>query len=217
MSWPEPAGNVPAVTDPRQKQRRDQLVMELVEKLKPGYSPTERETRGRVFPALVAAFFFLLGLGALAAAPILRWECERDATGSVNCLVKKRLGGVIPLGEVTLSNILAADVRTHESPGRRPSDAPYTAAFLVVACADGTRWSPFESADPLGRSHQEMAGGINDLVRVKVPATFRAWQGETAPLLVGTVFLVPMALLLALVLLRKVLFVAWSSPAVPPR
>ena len=198
------------MTDPRQKQRRDQLRAELIEKLKPGYRPTRSESRGRVFPALVAASFFLLGLGALAAAPILRWECERDATGAVNCLVKKRLAGFIPLGDVTLPNILAADVRVHESPGQKVSDAAYAAAFLVVACADGTRWSPFDSSDPLGRSHQEIAEGITDLVRAKVPATFRAWQGEKVPLLVGAAFLIPMALLLALALLRLVLFVGWS-------
>ena len=183
---------------------------EIAVRLKPGYQPTERErSSGRVFPAVVAAFFFALGLGVLAVAPILRWECERDATGAVNCIVKKRLAGFIPIGDVTLSNILDADVRAHESAGLSRRDTPYTAAFLVVACADGTRWSPFDSSEPLGRSHQEVAQGIGDLLREKVPGTFRAWQGETVPLLVGAAFLVPMAFLLALVVLRMGLFALW--------
>lgn len=184
---------------------------ELAVRLKPGHAPTKSESRGRVFPAVVAAFFFAVGLGALAVAPILRWECERNATGAVNCVVQKRLAGFIPIGAVTLANILAADVRTHESPGLGVRDrAPYTAAFLVVACADGTRYSPFDSSEPLGRSHQEVAEGISNLVREDSPGTFRAWQGETVPLLVGAVFLIPMAFLLALVLLRVALFAFWS-------
>ena len=184
---------------------------EVAVRLKPGYAPTPSESSNRVFPAVVAAFFFLLGLGALTAAPILRWECERDASGAVNCVVKKRLAGFIPIGAVTLSNILSADVRAHESPGLGARDrAPYTAAFLVVACADGTRYSPFDSSEPLGRSHSDVAQGIGDLLRERVPGTFRAWQGETVPLLVGAVFLIPMAFVLALVLLRVVLFAAWG-------
>ena len=180
---------------------------EIAVRLKPGYVPTPSETKGRVFPAVVAAFFFLLGLGALAVAPILRWECERDAAGAVNCIVKKRLAGFIPIGDVALSNILAADVRTHESSGLdRRDNNRYTAAFLVVACADGTRYSPFDSSSPLGRSHDEVAQGINHLRGAVSPGTFRAWQGETVPLLVGAVFLIPMAFLLALIVLRVALF-----------
>lgn len=204
------ARSVPVVSDPRQKQLRDQLMRELAVRLKPGYAPTPGESSRRVFPAVVAAFFLLLGLGVLTVAPILRWECERDAIGAVNCVVMKRLAGVVPIGDVTLSNILSAEVRSHESPGLSRRDQPYTAAFLVVACADGTRYSPFDSSEPLGRSHQEVAEGISDLVREKVPRTFRAWQGETVPLLVGAVFLIPMAFLLALVLLRVALFAFWG-------
>lgn len=163
---------------------------------------------GRVFPAVVAAAFFALGIGALAVAPILRWECERDATGAVGCLVNKRLAGVIPIGTVTLANILSAEVRGHESPGLEHRDAPYTAAVLTVACADGTRYSPFDSASPLGRSHQEVAEGIRDLRERDSPGMFRAWQGEKVPLLVGAAFLVPMGFLLALVLLRVALLAA---------
>ena len=187
---------------------------EIAIRLKPGYIPTESESRGRVFPAVVAAVFFALGLGVLGMAPILRWECERDAAGAVHCVVKKRLGGFIPIGEVTLSNILAADVRTHESAGvGRRDQAPYTAAFLVVACADGTRYSPFDSSSPLGRSHQDVAEGIRGLRDSDAPGTFRAWQGETVPLLVGAVFLIPMVLLLALVVLRMALFAFGGSGA----
>ena len=199
------------MTDPRQKQLRDELMREIAVRLKPGYTPTPGEKKGRVFPALVAAFFFAVGVGVLAVAPILRWECERDAIGAVNCVVMKRLAGLIPIGGVTLSSILAADVRTHESAGLgRRDTSPYTAAFLVVACADGTRWSPFDSAEPLGRSHNDVADGINNLVRERVPGTFRAWQGETVPLLVGAVFLIPMVFLLALLLLRVALSAFWS-------
>ena len=183
---------------------------EVAIRLKPGYAPTPGERRNRVFPAVVAAIFFLVGLGALAAAPILRWECERDATGAVSCVVNKRLAGFVPIGTVTLSNILSADVRSHESPGLSRRDAPYSAAFLVVACADGTRYSPFDSSEPLGRSHSDVAQGIGDLLREDAPGTFRAWQGETVPLLVGAVFLIPMAFLLALVLLRVALSAMWS-------
>jgi hypothetical protein len=198
------------VTDPRAEKLREELMREIAVRLKPGYVPTPGESRGRVFPAVVAAVFFAVGLGVLAVAPILRWECERDATGAVNCVVKKRLAGVIPIGDVTLSNILAADVRTEESPALSRSGQPYSAAFLVVACADGTRFRPFDSSEPLGRSHVDVAQGIRDLLDADSPSTFRAWQGETVPLLVGAVFVVPMAILVALVLLRVALFAFWS-------
>lgn len=105
------------------------------------------------------------------------------------------------------------EIAVRLKPGYQPTERERSSGrvfpAVVAACADGTRWSPFDSSEPLGRSHQEVAQGIGDLLREKVPGTFRAWQGETVPLLVGAAFLVPMAFLLALVVLRVGLFALW--------
>jgi hypothetical protein len=89
----------------------------------------------------VAGVFTALSLGVAYVGPVLVYDCARAANGSVDCVVHRRMFGLIPLGDVRLSRILSAEIAFGEDPPAarvRSRPTPWDALRLV--CADGTRW-----------------------------------------------------------------------------
>ncbi len=167
------------------------------------------DLRDRLFYIGVALFFAALGVGLQYVAPVLSYDCQRDASGAVNCTVHRRMFGLVPLSAQRLPRIVSADAESREYSDRRVGVSIYwrftqTYYVLTLVCADGTRWSSFGSTEPMGRSNPELAGGIQELLAAESPRKFHAWTGEKVPLLVGTVFLAP-AMILVLALLLRIL------------
>ena len=173
--------------------------------------------RDRLFYIGVALFFAVLGVGLQYIAPVLSYDCRRDASGAVNCTVHRRMYGLIPLSVQRLSRIVSAEVESSSYSDERLGVSIYwrftqTYYVLTLVCADGTRWSSFASTEPMGRSNPELASGIQELLAADSPREFHAWTGEKVPLLVGTVFLVP-AMIVALAFLLRILLVRNYDPA----
>lgn len=162
--------------------------------------------RDRVFYVGVALFFAAAGAGLAVVNPVLGYECARDASGRVDCVVHRRVFGLVPLPDRRLVNVLAAEVETSSgsldlasSRRREGSDR------LVLVCADGTRWGSTNSSSPIGTANEDVARGVTALRAARSPQEFRAWQGETLPLLVGALFFGPLLLILLALLARTLI------------
>lgn len=69
---------------------------------------------------VVAQVLATLGLGSAAVAPVLSYECDRDAAGAVNCIVHRGMSGLPPLPDRKVARILSLEI---ESSSDRPSIA----------------------------------------------------------------------------------------------
>ncbi len=151
-----------------------------------------------------------MGFGLEYIAPVLSYDCQRDASGAVNCTIHRRMYGLIPLPAQRLSRITSAKAESSSYSDNRVGVSIYwrftqTYYVLTLVCADGTRWSSFGSMEPVGQSNPALANGIQELLAAESPGEFHAWTGEKVPLLVGTVFLIPVMLLVFAWLLRILL------------
>ena len=174
------------------------------------------DLRDRLFYIGVALFFAALGVGLQYVAPVLSYNCQRDASGAVNCTVHRRIYGLVPLPERKLYRIVSAEVESSSYSDNSLSTSLYQRftqnyEVLILACADGTRWSSFYSSEPLGESNSALASGIQDLLAAESLREFHAWQGEKVPLLVGTAFLVPAMIVVLALLLRILLLRGYDS------
>lgn len=111
------------------------------------------DLRDRLFYIGVALTFAALGVGIAAIAPVLSYDCQRDASGVVNCTVHRRIYGLVPLTARTLFHIVSAEVESSSSSDRSGYwRFTKTHDVLILACADGTRWSSINSSAPIGQS-----------------------------------------------------------------
>lgn len=167
--------------------------------------------RDKLFYVAFVAVFTALSAGTAFVAPVLSYDCQRDAGAVVSCTVHSRMYGVVPLPARRLAPIVAATCETSETSSEDRTGGVYrrflhTHQVLVLARADGTRWRSLRSTEPLGQSNCDMAGGIDDLLKVTSPKAFHAWTGEKVPLLVAWTFLAPLAIILLALAARAWLF-----------
>ena len=168
--------------------------------------PGGASRRDRLFYVGVALLFAAIGVGTAAVAPVLRYECGRDAAGAVGCTVHRRAYGLIPLHDVRLDRLRAIEVETSSGSYDWESGRELGGGdSLVLVCADGTRWTSVNSSWFFGASNDDLAERVRALMDAETPSTFRAWQAEKMPILIGTVFLVPLGLVAVALLLRLVL------------
>jgi hypothetical protein len=169
--------------------------------------PGRRTTslRDQVFYIGVAVASTAIGLGVAYVAPVLTYDCSRDAVGAVRCVVHRRMYGLIPIPDVRLERVVSADVEDYSTRGSMADRGRVQAGSkLVLACADRTRWKSTASAWPMGQSNDTLAGGIRDLLDGGAPREFHGWQGEKVALLAAAAFLLPAALILIALLVRIV-------------
>jgi len=193
-----PAARTAASADPSPPQRRRREGESL---------------RDKLFYIGVAAFFAVLGVGAAYIDPVLFYDCARQANGSVDCTVHRRMYGFIPLADLHFSRILSVEVKsgahseTMSERARRlrigGEDSSWEA--LVLGCAVGTRWRSPESSWPLGQTPSDHRLGIQGLLDSDSPGTYRGWTGEKVTLIVAVAFLIPAGLLLLGLVLRLVI------------
>jgi hypothetical protein len=190
-----PGGKTAASADPSPPPRRH----------RPGES-----LRDKLFYIGVAAVFTVLGVGAAYINPVLFYDCARQANGSVDCTVHRRMYGFIPLADLHFSRILSVEVKsgvhsetmTERSQRIRAGRSESSWEALALGCADGTRWQSPESSWPLGQTSSDHRLGIQGLLDSDSPGTYRGWTGEKVTLLVALAFLIPAGLLLLGLALR---------------
>ena len=182
-------------------------------------SPSERRPRpgeslrDRLFYIGVAAVFAVLGVGAAYVSPVLIYDCARQANGSVDCTVHRRMYGFIPLPDLHFSRILSVDVKlgvhsetmAERSQRIRSGRDESSGETLFLGCADGTRWQSPESSWPLGQTPSDHRLGIQGLLDSDSPGTYRGWTGEKVTLILALAFMIPTGLLLLGLLLRLVI------------
>jgi hypothetical protein len=176
------------------------------------YRPGE-SWRDKLFYIGVAAVFAVLGVGAAYVGPVLFYDCARQANGSVDCTVHRRMYGFIPLADLHFSRILSVEVKSgahsetmsERSQRLRLGGQESSWEALLLGCADGTRWQSPESSWPLGQTPSDHRVGIQGLLDSDSPGTYRGWTGEKVTLIVGVAFLIPTGLLLLGLVLRLVI------------
>jgi hypothetical protein len=169
--------------------------------------------RDKLFYIGVAAVFAILGVGAAYVSPVLFYDCTRQANGSVDCTVHRRMYGFIPLADLHFSRILSVEVKSgvhSETMSERSqrilagrSESSWEA--LALACADGTRWQSPESSWPLGQTPSDHRLGIQGLLDSDSPGTYRGWTGEKVTLIVAVAFFIPAGFILLGLILRLVI------------
>jgi hypothetical protein len=178
-----------------------------------GARPPAREPlRDKLFTIAVVAGFAALSVGAAYIDPVLVYDCARQANGSVDCTVHRRMYGLIPLGDLRFSRIQSVEVssgvhsETMAERARRlrfGSDESSWEA-LLLSCADGTRWRSPESSWPLGQTLGTHRAGIQDLIDASAPGTYHGWTAEKVTLTIMLAFLAPAGFILLGLVLRLV-------------
>ena len=168
------------------------------------YRPGE-SWRDKLFYIGVAAVFAVLGVGAAYVSPVLFYDCARQANGSVDCTVHRRMYGFIPLADLHFSRILSVEVKTgahSQTMAERSKRSASSWEALALGCADGTRWQSPESSWPLGQTPSDHRMGIQELLDSDSPGTYRGWTGEKVTLIIGVAFFIPAGLILLGLILR---------------
>lgn len=195
-----------------------------VEPAPPSAGGRPRESfRDRYFHVGVVAFFAAFSVFAAWIDPVLFYDCARQANGSVDCTVHRRMYGVIPLGDLHFTRILSVEVKsgvhseTMADRARRlrlgGDESSYETLLLV--CADGTRWQSPQSVSPLGRTLSDHRQGIQELIDASSPATYHGWTAEKVTLTIMVAFLAPVWLILLGLVLRIVMPRAFTEKWLP--
>jgi hypothetical protein len=169
--------------------------------------------RENLFIIGVCGGFALLGLGAAWIDPVLFFDCARQGNGSVDCTVHRRMYGVIPLGDLHVSRIRSAEVKSgvhsetlsERSRRLRLGGQESSYEVLQLACADGTRWESPESSWPMGQTFWDHRAGIQRLLDTDSPDTYRGWTGEKVTLIIAVVFFAPTGFVFLGLVLRLVM------------
>jgi len=183
-----------------------------------GAAPTAPARPGRglrdtLWTVGVVALFGALGVGAAYIDPVLFYDCARQANGSVDCTVHRRMYGVIPLGDLHVSRIASVDVKSgvhsesmsDRSRRLRLGGQQSSYEILQVASADGSRWESPESTWPLGQTQWDHRAGIQRLLDATSPETYRGWTAEKVTLIIAVVFWAPLGFVLLGLVLRLVM------------
>lgn len=180
--------------------------------------PDGSSLRDKLFYFGVAFGFSALGIGAACFAPILDYECRRDASGVVSCHIERRVLRLVPLSPVDASHILSATVRystqsetmAEHSANTRRGTSPQSYVHLDLICTSGPCWTS-SSSWPMGDTNQSIKSGIDDLLESREPKELRAWHAEKVPLLVAAAFQLPLAIILFSLVLRLTIFRDWNE------
>jgi hypothetical protein len=162
--------------------------------------------RDKVFYLGVAAVFLAIGAAAAYVAPVLRYDCARDAGGATSCTIGRRMYGFIPLPDVRIADLASVEIKGESV---RPTsgnsrDRPTAQDWLILASKDGGRWQSHPSSWPFGSSNSRVEQGIRDLLDGSEPAEFHAWIAEGVPTLLAVAFFIPTGLILLSLLVRLV-------------
>ena len=172
-----------------------------------------RGRRDTLWTIGVVAFFGALGVGAAYIDPVLFYDCARQANGSVDCTVHRRMYGVIPLADRHVSRIESVDVKSgvhSESMSDRTrrlrlGGQQSSYEILQLATAGGGRWESPESTWPLGQTQSDHRAGIQRLLDASAPETYRGWTAEKVTLTIAIVFWAPLGFVLLGLVLRLVM------------
>ena len=168
--------------------------------------------RDRLFYIGVVLVFTAVSAALAYVVPVTAYDCLRDDDGIVSCTVQRRLYGLIPLPEISLSNIESAETKTSTHIDRN-TGKDFTHGLtgvyqdyskLVLHSADGTNWTSSASSFPLEMTQEDLARGINDLLEAQSPQEFHGWIADKVLLLISVAFLAPLTII-GLALLARIL------------
>jgi hypothetical protein len=134
----------------------------------------------------------LIGLLILYWVPVTILTCRYVETTQVDCLLKQRLLGLIPVGEMSITHLQSAYVSWDTQTGRNSSDNreyTYSVSKVILVTPSG-EITLNDYADPsitLGNS-ERIATKINDFLAVPTAESLTVWQAIWLPLLVGGCF-----------------------------
>jgi len=182
----------------------------VIEASSPSATAPKRKRQGvDWFTYGVLAFFTAIGIGVGYVSPVLDYDCTRDARGSVDCSIHRRVFGLVPRSSVQLSGIQSVQLQiggysqTQAEQMRGVSNATRSQSWdgLAILTADGSAWHSDHSSSSLGRTNEDLVNGIDGLLKADRPSAYRAWTADKTSLMVAGGFFVPLGfVLLGLVL-----------------
>jgi hypothetical protein len=147
---------------------------------------------GNILAKVMGLVFGLIGVLILYWVPVTSLTCRYVETTQVNCLLKQRLLGLIPMGETPVTDLQKAYVSWDTETARREDDNreyTYTVSKLILV-TPSAEFTLNDYADPyitLGNS-EEIATKINTFLATPTPESLTVWQAIWLPLLVGGCF-----------------------------
>lgn len=135
----------------------------------------------------------VIGFAVLYWAPVSSLTCRHIETNQVDCLLKQRLLGLIPVGETPITRLERAYIGRDTQTSRRSSDNrgyTYPVAKVILVSAAGeislNDWG--DPAITVG-DPDRIARQINDyLASPPTEETLTVWQALWLPLLAGSCF-----------------------------
>jgi len=162
------------------------------------------------FTYAVLVLFTGIGVGVGYFSPVLDYDCTRDARGSVDCAIYRRVFGLVPRSTVQLSGVQSVQLQiggysqTMAEQLRGVSNASRNQSWeaLVIATADGAVLQSGKSSWPLGRTAEDLVNGIDGLLKADRPDAYRGWTADKTSLMVAGGFFVPLGFVLLGLVLR---------------
>jgi hypothetical protein len=159
------------------------------------------------------AFFTAIGIGVGYVSPVLDYDCTRDAGGSVDCRVHRRVFGLVPRsplhfqGVRTVQLVIGGHSQSMAEQMRQVSNSTRSQSWdaLVIVTADGSSWQSHQASSPMGQTNADLVNSIDGLLKADAPAAYRGWTVDKTPLIVAGAFFIPLGFVLLGLALRLVI------------
>jgi len=141
---------------------------------------------------LISGAFTLAALLVGSLAPIVVCQCERVPEGRVDCAIKERSLGVVPLRQQSLVGVTTVETEVQRSSETRGNSRVGTTESRVVlgdSLGNTVRPYAWEGSSAFGASAGDMRAAIADLIRDSAPRRISLWQGHWVPLLLAALCL----------------------------
>jgi hypothetical protein len=110
------------------------------------------------------AFFTAIGIGVGYVSPVLDYDCARDAGGSVDCAIHRRVFGLVPRSTLHFRGIRTAQLviggysQSMAEQMRQGSNSTRSQSWdaLEIVTADGSSWRSHQSSSPMGQSNVQL-------------------------------------------------------------
>jgi hypothetical protein len=149
--------------------------------------------RGNILAKIIAPALGIVGVLLLYGVPVTILTCRFVESSQVDCRLKQRALGFIPVGEISIPHLQQAYVSWDTQTRRRESDnreVDYSVSKVILVTPSGeTALNDYvDPAITVGNS-ERIAGRINDyLAGPPTAETLTVWQAIWLPLLVGGCF-----------------------------
>jgi hypothetical protein len=179
----------------------------------PPLEPARKGQGHDLFTYGALAFFTAIGIGVGYVSPVLDYDCTRDAGGSVDCAIHRRVFGLVPRSTLhfrgirTVQLVIGGYSQSMAEQMRQVSNSTRSQSWdaLAIVTADGSSWQSHQSSSPMGQTNADLVNGIDGLLKADAPAAYQGWTIDKTPIIVAAAFFIPVGFVLLGLVLRLVI------------